>query len=219
MATIITIPNGGFEEGNLDDWTVLEAGSGAPPEVTSEDRAPFEGTYGLAVRSDLEIVVQNDEFFSVVPGDSVTVECMIMPTRGSDRGTVRIWWFDQAGTPITPAFEENAYGTPGHVRGTGGYRKSSLTRRVPSTARSFKVGAYVRKYTHSAFGIDSFKGAITSNSFIRLVLPEDGSEYGAGDTVRLSAEVAIYTAGGNLVGGGDGGDPWDPIREDQQEQL
>ncbi len=189
----ITVPNGGFEEGNLNSWTILRGDAGKIT-VSSGDRAPYEGTYGLAVRAEGEIEVQNDTFFDVVPGDAINISCWMMPTRGSDRGTVRVWWFDENNSPINPSHTDNPHNTPGHVSGTGGYRESRLTNNaVPASARKFKVGFYARKYSESAFSVDSFRVDVTPNRSITLVAPADGSEWVEGDTIQFQAEVGGNT--------------------------
>lgn len=189
----ITVPNGGFEEGNLNSWTILRGDAGKIT-VSSGDRAPYEGTYGLAVRAEGEIEVQNDTFFDVVPGDAINISCWMMPTRGSDRGTVRVWWFDENNSPINPPHTDNPHNTPGHISGTGGYRESRLTNNaVPTSARKFKVGFYARKYSESAFSVDSFRVDVTPNRSITLVAPADGSEWVEGDTIQFQSEVGGNT--------------------------
>lgn len=186
---MIPVPNGSFETGDFSEWEVLQ-GNPSQINVAPDDRAPYDGTYGLAVRSNGEIVVRNTNYLDVIPGDVLNVSCMMMPTRGSDRGTVRVWWYDENDAPISPPYVEAPHNTPGHVAGTGGYRKSFLNNLVvPSNARRMRVGFYARKYTESAFGVDYFLVESTQDRTITLVAPPDGSEWEEGSTIQLRANV------------------------------
>lgn len=164
-----SIPNASFETGDLTDWTVLDGNF----VVTDAEQGAYHGQYELTTRNEPENAIVSDFQVDVRPGDRVTVACYIKPTRGSDRGTVRAYWYDELGNPLPQAFTEIPHGQPGHIEGTGGWRLSSLTTTVPAGARKMAVGAWCRKYTGSYFGIDLFSWSYP------VIQPQQGLMYKA----------------------------------------
>lgn len=178
MAALV-IPNGGFEEGNLNHWTVV---NGSDIKVEA-NKSAFEGTYGLTVRGEGNMDIEHNTMYDVFPGDTVSTSIQLNPTRGSDRGFVRVLWYTAAGSYLGAT-----EGT--HVVGTGPYRISTVTNAVPiPNAAKFKLGLFVRKYTRSHFGVDDLKGSRNTNTGIKMVLPEDGAQFAVGDSIKLQAEV------------------------------
>ncbi len=149
--TILPIENPSFETGDLTGWTVL-AGNFV---VTDQEQGAYEGQYELTTRHEPEDIIVSDTRAPIRPGDACTARIYLKPTRSSDRGTVRIYWYDENGDPLaTREFDENPHKTPGHIQGTGGWRQSTLTKNAPAGAAFFAVGVYVRKHTGSYFGVD-----------------------------------------------------------------
>lgn len=207
---VFTIPNSGFESGDFSNWAATPAIPGNPDFYiqSSGEGGPFEGTYFAANRTEGEIVLWNETFFDCDPTSLLTVSCYLKPTRGSDRGTVRIFWFDEDENPITPAFTEAPHNTPGHVQGTGGWRKSYLNNvAIPSGAAKFRVGAYIRSYTRSIFGIDAFEAKDNISATVDIISPEDGAVFEEGTTIQVTASVNIFQEGS---GDGGGGGSWSP---------
>lgn len=149
--TILPIENAGFESGDLTGWTVLDGNF----VVTDQEQGAFEGQYELTTRHEPEDIIVSDTRAPIRAGDSCTARIYLKPTRSSDRGTVRIYWYDEDGNPVAHRpFDENEHGAHGHIEGTGGWRQSAITKTAPAGAASFAVGVYVRKHTGSYFGID-----------------------------------------------------------------
>lgn len=164
------IENSGFETGDLTGWQILDGNW----YVSSTEQGAFEGQYELVTRTEPEDAIVSTTRVEVRVADTVTASCMMKPTRGSDRGTVRIYWYDADGNPLPGRpFEENAHNTAGHIQGTGGWRRSSITRQVPAGARYMAVGCWARKYTGSYFGVDQFQWTYT------VAQPQQGLQYRA----------------------------------------
>jgi len=168
--TVEPIENAGFETGDLTGWQILDGNW----YVSNAEQGAFEGQYELVTRTEPEDEIVSTTRVEVSTGDSVTASCMMKPTRGSDRGTVRIYWYGSDGNPLPGRpFDENAHNTSGHIQGTGGWRRSSITRQVPAGARYMAVGCWARKYTGSYFGVDQFQWTYTVSQ------PQQGLQYRA----------------------------------------
>lgn len=153
---VIEIPNSSFETGDLTNW-VEDSGSW----YVSNERRAFDGTYMAVCRSEGDCFLRSAEIREVTPGESITVSCYLDPSRGSDRGSVAIFWFDEVGAPLMGSLKVTTHPFDKQVRGTGGWRESKLTTTVPALAKKAAIGAFAKKYSGSYFGADKFSWTVS----------------------------------------------------------
>lgn len=176
----LSIPNNSFETGDLTSWLVVEGGNIG----VGSDFPSYDGQYAMYLRGGSgNYHIEHSTFFDVIPGDTVSATMWLNPTRGSDRGHLRVYWYGSGSEPI-------GYTEGNQVVGGGDYRASSLSNVLPPAgATRFRFAVMALKYTSSHFGADYLTASLDSNTSIRLVAPADGSEWGVGDSVQMRADV------------------------------
>lgn len=174
------ITNPSFEDGTLAGW---DADSGF--DILSDATRAYEGAFSLDNRDEGHQEIISADRIRVAPGTKIKAQVALSPSRGSDRGGVLLRYFKADGSPSTVKREDA--GTD--VVGTGGWRISTVNGTVPSDAAFVAIGAWIRKYTRSYFGLDAFSWDYEFNRSVSLTAPADGSEVQEGSIVRVSVDA------------------------------
>ena len=171
MSNVQGITNPSFETGDLTGWD-----QNGGWYVSNTERGAYDGTYEAVHRSEGDWFLVNQNKVPVVPGMSIRASCWLSPSRGSDRGSVLIAWYDASGNPLGAPY---TWGTPTYswgtsVKGTGSYRQSTINTTVPPNARFMSIGVHIKQYTRSYFGLDKFEWNYVYDRKITLSSPQDG---------------------------------------------
>lgn len=160
VASAVPLVNADFEDGTLTGWDVTREGGTAGTFSNATDR-PYAGTRGAkwtgaagTSRDGIASIWLNTAQGPVTPGQRLTVRAMIaQDDTGSSAnwGAARIYWFQQNGTPCTPAYTHG-----NEIAGNfNDYRLSTASGTAPANAAYARAGLWLSANGSGAMRADA----------------------------------------------------------------